>query len=197
MNPIYKTANSQTMRTISKLNGKAMPRRQHGLVLVVSLIFLLLMTLIGITSIRTTTMEERMAGNTRDQHLAFMAAETTLREAETALEAFASTAVFGTGTGNGYYDTDNDADYTVSGTWTGTDSIVATSIPEVNTAPRYYIKLVTCISGTGGGMGMSGYGKVKGGGDTQLFRITARGTGGTDTTSAIVRGHYGKVLGTC
>lgn len=174
-----------------------MPQRQRGLVLVVSLIFLLLMTLVGITSIRTSTLEEKMAGNTRDQNLAFMAAETALREAETALEAFATITAFGAGTGNGLYDTSNDAVYTASGTWTGTDSIVATAIPGINTAPRYYIKQVTCTSGTGGGIGMSGYGKVKGGGDTQIFRVTARGTGGTDITSKIVRTHYGKVLGTC
>ncbi len=198
MNPKYKTANSQAMRKISKLNDRTMSQHQQGLVLVTSLIFLLLMTLIGITSIRTATLEERMAGNTRDQQLSFMATETALREAEAALELFASTSIFGNGTSNGYYDLTNDADYTASATWTGTNSIVATAMPEVSSAPRYYIKLVTCIdSASGGSLGMSGYGKVAHSGDTQMFRITARGTGGTDTSSTALRSHYGKVMGSC
>ena len=139
-----------------------------------------------------------MAGNTRDKQLSFMATETALREAEAALELFASTSIFGTGTGNGYYGLTNDADYTASGTWTGTDSITATAIPGTSSTPRYYIKLVTCVdSASGGSLSMSGYGKVAHSGDTQMFRITARGTGGTDTSSTVLRTHYGKVMGSC
>ncbi len=56
--------------------------RQRGAVLIVSLIFLLLMTLIGVTAMQTTTLQERMAGNMRDQNLAFQAAEAALRQGE-------------------------------------------------------------------------------------------------------------------
>lgn len=56
--------------------------RQHGTVLVIGLILLLLMTLIGVTAIQTTSLDERMAGNSRDRNLAFQAAEAALREAE-------------------------------------------------------------------------------------------------------------------
>lgn len=55
---------------------------QRGVVLVVGLIFLLLMTVIGITSIQTTTLDERMAGNANDRNIAFQAAEAGLRRAE-------------------------------------------------------------------------------------------------------------------
>jgi type IV pilus assembly protein PilX len=48
-------------------------------VLVVSLIVLLVMTLIGITSMQTTVLEERMAGNLRDRNLSFQAAEAGLQ----------------------------------------------------------------------------------------------------------------------
>ena len=56
---------------------------QGGAALIVSLIFLLLMTLIGVTSMQSTTLQERMAGNTRDRNLALQAAEAALRQGET------------------------------------------------------------------------------------------------------------------
>lgn len=52
---------------------------QEGAVLVVSLIMLLLLTIIGITAMRTVTLEERMAGNLRDRNLANQSAESALR----------------------------------------------------------------------------------------------------------------------
>lgn len=57
-------------------------RFQRGAVLVVGLVFLLLMTLIGVTAFTVATQEERMAGNTRDRLRAFEAAEQALRECE-------------------------------------------------------------------------------------------------------------------
>jgi type IV pilus assembly protein PilX len=61
------------------------PAAQRGAALVISLILLLVMSLIGVTAMQSATMQERMAGNTRDRHLAFQAAEAALREAETFL----------------------------------------------------------------------------------------------------------------
>jgi type IV pilus assembly protein PilX len=55
---------------------------QSGAALVVSLLFLLLMTIIGVTAMQTNTLEERMAGNARDLNVAFQAAESALRDGE-------------------------------------------------------------------------------------------------------------------
>lgn len=55
---------------------------QSGAVLVISLIMLLLLTLIGASSMQTTSLEEKMAGNLRDRNLAFQVAESALRDAE-------------------------------------------------------------------------------------------------------------------
>jgi type IV pilus assembly protein PilX len=60
-------------------------RRQRGAVLVVGLIFLALMTLIGVTAFSVATQEERMAGNARDRLRAFEAAEVALRACENRL----------------------------------------------------------------------------------------------------------------
>lgn len=58
------------------------PATQSGVALVICLIFLLVLTLLGITAMRTTGLEERMAGNARNGEIAFQAAEAGLREGE-------------------------------------------------------------------------------------------------------------------
>ncbi|WP_168734324.1 pilus assembly PilX family protein [Pseudothauera nasutitermitis] len=60
-------------------------RRQSGTVLLIALVMLLVMTLLGLSSMRGTALEERMAGNWRDQNIALQAAEAALRAAETAI----------------------------------------------------------------------------------------------------------------
>ncbi len=57
-------------------------RTQRGIALIVVLILLLVMTLLGLASLRGTLLEERMTGNLFDRSLAFQAAETALREGE-------------------------------------------------------------------------------------------------------------------
>ncbi len=63
---------------------RAQPER--GVVLLVALVMLLLVTVLGLTSARMLTMEERMAANSFDRNLAFQAAETALREGEALAE---------------------------------------------------------------------------------------------------------------
>lgn len=58
-------------------------RTQSGSVLIVSLLFLLVMTLIGVTAMQGVSLEEKMAGNARGGTLAFQAAEAALRDGET------------------------------------------------------------------------------------------------------------------
>ncbi len=55
---------------------------QKGIVLPIVLIFLLIMMILGLTSIRNVTLEEKMAGNSSYQQIAFHAAEQALRECE-------------------------------------------------------------------------------------------------------------------
>src|SRR3569623_1048688 len=66
------------------------PHRQAGAVLIVSLLMLLIMTLLGITAMNSTTLEEKMAGNMRDRNTAMQASEAALKAAEAALSALAN-----------------------------------------------------------------------------------------------------------
>ncbi|MCQ4318306.1 pilus assembly protein PilX [Stutzerimonas zhaodongensis] len=63
-------------------NGSFSQSKQRGAVLLVALIMLLLLTVLGAAAMRDTNLQERMAGNMRDQSLAFQAAEAALRFAE-------------------------------------------------------------------------------------------------------------------
>ena len=66
-----------------KITSISICKNQKGAVLAISLIILLLMTIIGVSAMRSTTLQEKMAGNLRDYNLAFQSAESALRDAET------------------------------------------------------------------------------------------------------------------
>lgn len=59
---------------------------QRGSVLIVSLVFLLILTLVGISAMNMSSLEERMAGNFKDHQMAFQIAEAALVEAEGQVE---------------------------------------------------------------------------------------------------------------
>jgi len=61
--------------------------RQRGMTLVVSLIFLLILTILGVTAVNTSTLQQKMAGNMRDADMALQVAETGLRGGEARLMA--------------------------------------------------------------------------------------------------------------
>ncbi|KQQ74747.1 pilus assembly protein [Xanthomonas sp. Leaf131] len=66
---------------------------QRGASLIVVLILLLVMTLLGLTVLRNTTLEERMAANLYDRSLGFQAAESALRQGELLAQATLASAV--------------------------------------------------------------------------------------------------------
>jgi len=151
-------------------------------VLFVSLIMLLVLTVIGVTAMQTTTLEEKMAGNLRDQTLAFQAAEAALREGETWLSTQPAEPV--PALGCSAYSTTyqlNACGILDSTLWDDTPPIlyrtydtVAKPLQKVATAPRYLIEYHSFIkdSLTTGQQGDE-TGRV-------TFRATARGTGGSN-----------------
>ena len=65
----------------------AIAARQRGAALFVGLIMLLLMTMIGITAMQVTLLQERMAGNFKMRHDGFERGETALTNARTTVQA--------------------------------------------------------------------------------------------------------------
>lgn len=183
-------------------------RQQQGAVLIISMIILLMLTILGVTSMRTTQLEERMAGNARDRHVAFEAAEAALIDAETFVKTIVTDVPFDLNGSDGLY---ND-DPIFSGIesyvdWSGTDPsrgfLSATNIGTsqgITTAPKYVIQRLTPGTATapasavnpttGGGYNRRSPATAKSAAST-LVRITARGTGGSDNSVVFLQTIFG------
>lgn len=72
-------------------NNRYIANKQQGAALAVSLIMLLLITVLATSNMRSSSMAERMAANSRNKNIAFQMAETALRQAEQALQDEAAT----------------------------------------------------------------------------------------------------------
>jgi type IV pilus assembly protein PilX len=70
------------MAAIERRRGST---RETGAILITSVIFLMVVTMIVLTVLRGGTLEERMARNARERQVALQAAEAVLRDAETSL----------------------------------------------------------------------------------------------------------------
>jgi len=174
--------------------------KQEGVVLFMSLVMLLLLTVLGVSSIQTTTLQQRMARNAIDSNLAFQAAESALRDAEDFLETLNALTDFdgANATDNGFY---YDEDPGATPNWRSLDWTVAagakaaeTEITGVATRPKYIVEHVKTVISDADALNLDNIGQDTGSGRTQIFRITARGTGGTDTAKSMIQGTYGKRL---
>ncbi len=81
---------------------KLVVRQQHGVSLLIVLILLLIMTLLGLASMRVGLLQEKMSGGQFDRSLSFQAVEAAMREAEARIEinptpVFPSTATCAAG----------------------------------------------------------------------------------------------------
>lgn len=169
-------------------------RRQCGAALVVSLLVLMVLTLLGLSSMSTTLMEERMAGHLHSRNLAFEAAEASLRNAEDYVASLVTTGDFD-GTDGLYGRSDPEPDAFATDTWSGPSSRTLTSA-NLGTAkqPRYTIKIMTTVDNKGGSLNQGGYGQSGPASDVTMFRITARGIGATGTARVYLQSEYGKIF---
>lgn len=166
--------------------------------LFICLVLLLGMTIVGVSSVNTTTLEERMARNTRDALLSFQAAEVALRDGEDFVEnTVASTATFTPAGANGMWsvaDFGEDPRWEVAGVWTDARSRVAdTDIDGVAAAPRYLVEHLASVELTDASSVQitSGYEDRP---RVEIFRITAVGFGGTAQARTFLQSNYGRVL---
>lgn len=176
-------------------------KNQSGAALIVSMIMLLLLTIIGVTGMKTTALEERMAGNMRDKALAFESAEAALRDAEAFMETVFTLGAFNSDGSDGYYD-NSVADLWREVDWSGSDGsntkkavTVPTSIPGVEPG-QYIIEYISDSEDedVSGGVNLSNIGQGTGAGNTSIFRVTARGTGASGTSAVIIQSIYGRKL---
>jgi len=155
-------------------------KNQSGVVLVISLIMLLLLTIIGVTAMQVNNLEEKMAGNARDQNIAFQAAESTLQEAESFILNNPNSDVTYSGA-NGLLDiADDEPTNFFTHSWSAADSTAAPNNYGLTEDPRYIIKR---ISGPIAGATADDP-------DRTYFKITARATGASAGTQIILQAHF-------
>lgn len=173
---------------------------QKGIALITGLIFLVVLTLISFAAMRSTSLEERMAGNARDQTIAFQAAEAGIREAMKSLgTGVPSPAGFVAGCAAGLCESHPTTPVwttiTANNEWTSSKTLAYSGTPltidgsnPVSIQPRYIIELVV------GSSIPSGESASEGGGSSgtlvSSYRITARGWGLTDKAQATLQATF-------
>tara|TARA_R110002072_G_scaffold59158_5_gene150810 strand:+ start:87675 stop:88268 length:594 start_codon:yes stop_codon:yes gene_type:complete len=194
-----------------KLQGlnRSFVHKQGGVALFMSLVMLLIITILGLSSVQTTTLQERMARNARDTNLAFQATEAAIKDAETLVETFNSLVDFGDdprsnpaqcyaspSAAEGFY---YERGYNCSSNWSGVDwssgtgfIAAATAITGVAEQPKYIVEHVKTVVADEDRLNLDNIGQDTGSGRAQIFRITVYGTGGTDTAHVMIQSTYGR-----
>lgn len=165
---------------------------QSGAALIVCLMLLTVMTILGISSLTSTSLEEKMAGNIRNKHLAFQAAEAALRAGEAVADSVLPTAFSDAGTG-GYYNRSTPGDTSPKPTYpvwdqTGVNWQNATAASSGLIAPPQYI-----IEDFGTAYRDADCALVvplPAGCELPVYRITAQGWGLNTNSSAMVQSTY-------
>lgn len=183
--------------------------RQHGAALVISLLLLLIMTLLGLGASQSTRLQERMAGNQRDQELALQAAEAALRYAEANVSAEAPNVNRCSLPGGASCDTYDlrklvDADTRVAldlasqsdewwaqwGRQLGSDADdgnVEFEIEGVATPPELIVEHMGDFSDVLSGGGSS-FNVVR-----EFYNVTARSTGQTESAKVVIQSTYARI----
>ncbi len=174
--------------------------RQGGVALVMALVFLLLLTILGIAALNTTSLEEKMANNVKDRNLAFQSAESALIVAENWVYTQIGKPVFPNNS-IGLYTPSTTADENwKDSTWSTSNVVTYPSTPgqtvsgslgKIQTQPKYIIEDMGETPESGGSLVQTSSYKSKG---TTVLRITARGTGGTDAAVVMLQSTYSRTF---
>lgn len=165
-----------------------LPASQRGATLLVGLIMVLLITIIGLAAIRGSGLQEQMAGNMRDLHVAFEAAEAALNEGEDAIMATPNpTTLIGTA---GYHHSfkrpsshfwQQDFDWSSQAV-----AYSGSSLDHVSSQPRFAVEQMVFLQpGTDGSA--AGWQAVQNQEPRVMYRVTSRGIGGNENTRVILQ----------
>ncbi|MDO6748277.1 pilus assembly PilX family protein [Gilvimarinus sp. 1_MG-2023] len=165
--------------------------QQQGATLIVGLIMVLAITIVGLSAVRGTALQEQMAGNMRDRQIAFQSSESALRQAESQLTGGVAAAPIGQQQGfieslessssafwQGYEDN-----------WQAQAATYPVDIPGVSQRPVFIVEEVSYY-----GSGLDGNANdfaslMKAGMDVR-YRVTSRAVGGSTDAQVIVQSTY-------
>lgn len=166
--------------SVMRSNNFTCYHKQAGVVLFVSLIFILMVTMLAVTSIQSTTVTERIAGNSRDKSRAFQTAETALRDTESFMgSASGASATFNNT--NGFYDSTDG----VALSWNAVSGGYKT-YSDNSLSGQSMVELLPDDLLSDGSI-VAGKPKKS---TSNIYRITSRGTGNTDTSIVMLQSIY-------
>ncbi len=159
---------------------------QQGVALIIALVLLVIMTLLGLSAMRTVSLEERMTGHTYDRSLSFQSAEAALREAESWAEANKPTPATGTACNSdgvcgapAATATNRWADSSFSGWKTATAVVSGSNSVSTQYFIEYLGNTFPCVPND-----------LTQSSDCKRYRITARSNAGSDRASVMLQSIY-------
>ena len=175
---------------------------QQGAALITGLIFMVVLTLLAVAAMRTTSLDEKMAGNALNQDAAFQAAEAALRQGVLAVRggAVSSTSPFAAGcttsaplglclpstTATPVWNTALPFGQTTQSN--AAQTYTGTALAGLANQPQYIIELLPDIPAAAGNS--RGIGRSSSGGTSTPFRVTARGWGLAPEVQATTQATY-------
>lgn len=188
------------------MSNYILPGKQQGAALAVSLIILTLMTVIGVTAVKSSVIENRIATNMHDKQMSFEAAEAALRDAEawlieqesspgTSREKGATSTVtvwvkgVPTNTYSGVEATEEMMKFSDDSIWEtygenygdANGLSIAERMPGLSAAPQFIVEQFTFIPDD-----LSAETLAAGRGEF-YYRITARARGGSSTSETLLQ----------
>lgn len=185
------------------VNISSLAPRERGVALVMAMVFLLILTLIGVTTMGTTVLEERMAGNMQDKNTAFQAAESALTSGENWLRPLTAMPIFDplvTDDGLHRQSSTSIPVWLSSTVWGSADAVDYTELPgsasppsgqllsNVNQQPQYLIEDLGPIRDPLGSLKLGSPSLAT----RNVFRVTARGTGRSDQAMVMIQSVFEK-----
>jgi len=179
---------------------------QEGFVLIVGLVILGLLTMLALSSMRDTTMQEKMAGASRDSGLAFQAAESALRDAENCITATTPGCAFDAAANDAHFAQDDAAfpahntlfdaatwvAYDPPGNPTDLEGVPSKMKGDPADGVNYIIRKASTVAGDAGDVQLDvcTYNCPTETASQAIYEITARGAGASGAGQSVLRVYF-------
>jgi len=167
--------------------------KQRGSALILSLLILLVMTMLGITAMSTSTLEEKMAANDRNQKVAFQNAELTLSRTETNMKQanWMNDVERVLGTDPGFYAQGTTLNYYDQNTWAADSADCSTDADtQARTCSIVQVMDEPSPLEAGGGYGQLSQSNMR----VARLRVTTQGSGSNGITRSMVQSTLEKFI---
>jgi type IV pilus assembly protein PilX len=161
-------------------------KRQQGIVLVVSLVILVLVTLLSVSSMKNTVLQEKMTGNYKERNSAFQAAEAGLRGGENYLLTTSVLPIFDSSTAGLYQPTSSGNARWDLVNWLNVGEVVSYTgtLTDIATTPKYILEEIPPVPSPGGSK-ETGVAQ-----ENKYYRVTSQAVGNTNNAVVILQSTY-------